>query len=104
MENKELRYKWEARIASYKSSGQTQAKWCEANQISMHQFKYWYKKISGPVSQSIHAASFTPVFVEAPASQEEFLRVQVGEASIEVRPGFNPEFLAKVVRALKMSC
>lgn len=49
MENKELRYKWEARIASYKSSGQTQAKWCEANQISMHQFKYWYKKISGPV-------------------------------------------------------
>ena len=43
--NSELRKEWEQRIAAYKESGQTQVKWCEANDISIHQFKYWMKRI-----------------------------------------------------------
>jgi hypothetical protein len=34
----------EKRIADYKASGQTQAKWCESNDISIHQFRYWMKR------------------------------------------------------------
>jgi hypothetical protein len=41
----ELRKVWEQRIADYRKSGQTQANWCKENQLSIHQFKYWLRKI-----------------------------------------------------------
>ena len=41
--NLELRKEWEKRITDCKSSGQTQVKWCESNNISIHQFRYWMK-------------------------------------------------------------
>jgi hypothetical protein len=31
----ELRKEWEQRIAVFKASGQTQAKWCEANDLKL---------------------------------------------------------------------
>ncbi|MER2058384.1 MAG: hypothetical protein ABTA16_06140 [Niallia sp.] len=43
--NLELRKEWEQRIAYHKSSGLSQAKWCEENGISYHQFGYWKKRI-----------------------------------------------------------
>jgi hypothetical protein len=43
--NLELRKEWERRIAVFRASGQTQSKWCEANEISVHQLKYWLKRI-----------------------------------------------------------
>lgn len=34
--NPDLQKKWEQRISAYKASGLTQAKWCEANDISIY--------------------------------------------------------------------
>ncbi|WP_444860329.1 IS66 family insertion sequence element accessory protein TnpA, partial [Heyndrickxia sporothermodurans] len=42
--NPELRKEWERRIALFKASGLTQSKWCEINEISIHQLKYWLYK------------------------------------------------------------
>lgn len=47
--NPELRKELERRIAVYRSSGQNQVKWCKANDISLHQFKYWLKKMRGQI-------------------------------------------------------
>ena len=47
--NPELRKVWEQRIADYRKSGQTQVNWCKENQWSIHQFKYWLRKIENPV-------------------------------------------------------
>jgi hypothetical protein len=105
MEKEELRKQWEKRVASYRSSGLTQAKWCEDNHLKLHQLKYWLKRTNGPSSKSVKVASFTPVLVEETVEcQTEILKVKIGEASIEVSPGFNASLLAEVVRTLKTLC
>lgn len=43
--NLELQKEWEQRISDYKESGQSQAKWCEDNGVSYHQFGYWKKRL-----------------------------------------------------------
>jgi hypothetical protein len=101
----ELRKEWKRLIASYRASGQTQAKWCEANNLKLHQFKYWLKRIEGSTPKSAPAASFTPVVIEEPTLRlDDTLQVKIGEVSIEVKPGFNPSLLAEVVRTLKTLC
>ncbi|WP_449598736.1 IS66 family insertion sequence element accessory protein TnpA [Niallia sp. Marseille-Q9988] len=44
--NLELRKEWEQRISDYKASGQSQAKWCEDNRVSYHQFGYWKRRLN----------------------------------------------------------
>ena len=61
--NPELRKVWEQRIADYRKSGQTQVNWCKENQWSIHQFKYWLRKIENPIKsqgKSTKWASVTP--------------------------------------------
>lgn len=105
MEKDELRKEWEQRIASYRASGLTQAKWCEANDLKVHQLKYWLKRIEGSNSKSAPSASWTSVVIEEPTlRQDDTLLVKVGEVSIEVKPGFSHTLLADVVRTLKTLC
>lgn len=105
MQKNELRKQWEQRIASYRASGQTQAKWCEANNIVLHQLKYWLKRIEDPALKSASTVSFTPVVIEDQTiKQDDFLQVKVGGVSIEVKPGFNHSLLSDVVRTLKTLC
>ena len=49
--NLELRKEWEKRITDCKASGQTQVKWCESNDISIHQFRYWMKGLKRIIMQ-----------------------------------------------------
>jgi hypothetical protein len=103
--NPELRKKWEQRISAYKASGLTQAKWCEANDISIHQFKYWLKKIKD--HQIIRKTNnhWVPVIIEDPKPEAgESIQIKVGASSIEVKPGFNPSLLAEVIKVLKREC
>lgn len=101
MEKAELRKEWERRIIAFRASGQTQAKWCAANDLKEHQLKYWLKRIEGSNSKQKSKAQWASVSIEEP---NETLQIQIGEASIEVKPGFNPSFLADVVRTLKNLC
>jgi hypothetical protein len=41
MEKTELQIKLERRVAIFRASGQTQAKWCAANDLKLYQLKYW---------------------------------------------------------------
>jgi hypothetical protein len=99
--NLELRKEWERKIADYKASGQTQAKWCESNDISIHQFRYWMKRIRDhPMEKASNP--WVPVVIEDSKPEVcESLQVKVGSVSIEVNPGFNPSLLAEVVKVLK---
>ncbi|WP_018665036.1 IS66 family insertion sequence element accessory protein TnpA [Heyndrickxia acidiproducens] len=105
MENSELRKQWELRIAAFRSSGLTQAKWCEANQLKLHQLKYWLKRIEVPSSKTNSAPSFAPLLIEEPKqSDQDTLQVKIGNISIEVKPGFDPSLFADVVKVLKTVC
>ena len=59
--NPELRKEWERWIVVFRSSGQTQTKWCKANEISIHQLKYWMRKIEGSKSRSKTGTQWFPL-------------------------------------------
>lgn len=103
MEKTELHMEWERRIADYESSGHTQATWCAINKVNVNQLKYWLKKIKGPKRTRSTKSKFTPVVVTEPPANES-MEIKIGQASIEVQPGFNPSFLADIVRTLKTLC
>lgn len=103
--NLELRKEWERRIAVFRASGLTQTKWCEVNEVSIHQLKYWLKKMDSPHSTQESSNKWVSLALEEPEEAfNETLQVKVGLASIEVQPGFNPSLLADVVKVLKTVC
>jgi hypothetical protein len=105
MEKAELRKEWERRISVFRASGQTQAKWCATNDLKEHQLKYWLKRIEGSNSKQKSKAQWASVSIEEVVEEpNDTLQIKIGEASIEVKPGFNPSFLADVVRTLKNLC
>jgi hypothetical protein len=106
MEKTELQIEWERRIAVFRTSGQTQSKWCQVNNLSLHQLRYWLKKIELTTKSGAEPATkWIPVSMEEiPLEPNETLQIKVGQASIEVKPGFNPSLLADVVRTLKALC
>ena len=105
--NQELRKEWERRISIYRSSGQTQTNWCKANNISIHQLKYWLKRIEVPKPRITTSPQWVPVELEdsnVENTNNEALQIKVGLASIEVKPGFNPSHLKDVIKVLKTLC
>jgi hypothetical protein len=105
MKKDELRKEWEHQIALFRSSGLTQAKWCAINEIKLHQLKYWLKRLEGSTSTPSPSASWTPIVIEESTPlQEDTLQIKIGDASIEVKSGFNPSLFAEVVRTLKTLC
>lgn len=105
MHHEELQSQWEARIAAYRTSGQTMKVWCVEQGIKVDQLKYWLYKRNRSVRTEA-SATWLPVRVDASTemSEEASLAVQVGTARIEIQPGFSATLLREVVRALSSPC
>lgn len=105
MSKTELQTEWVRRIANFKASGQTQTKWCVANDMKIHQLKYWLKRIENSHSTQESPTKWVPVTIEEPSEKlDETLQIKVGQAIIDVKPGFNQSLLVEVVKTLKMIC
>ena len=106
MEKTELQIEWERRIAVFKASGQTQSKWCQINNLSLHQLRYWLKKVELTTKSTPEPSTkWIPVLMEeSPQESNETLQIKIGQASIEVKSGFDSTFLADVVRTLTTLC
>lgn len=105
MEKSDLHKEWERRIALFRASGQTQTKWCAANDLKVHQLKYWIKRIEGTRSKQETTSQWASVTIEEGSEElSEALEIKVGQAAIEVKPGFNSALLADVVRTLTKLC
>jgi len=89
---------WEHRMAAYKSSGQSARRWCAENGVNATQLYYWLKKESTPAEQA-----WLPVEIKEPGT-ESTMNIRVGEVTIEVKSGFDPELLLKVVKTLGALC
>lgn len=101
----ELRKEWERRVARFRSSGQTQVAWCKENNLSLRQLGYWIKQIEKTNSVLEKETKWVPVFLDDNSQGlSETLVIRIGDASIEVKPGFNSSFLVDVVRTLKSLC
>jgi hypothetical protein len=103
MTKTDLQKEWKRRIALFKASGQSQLAWCRSNDLSVHQLRYWLKKLNQTQPKSkMPQTNWLQVSLDASLDNScDSLRIQVGEASIEVKPGFNPALLADVIRVLK---
>lgn len=107
MTKAELQKLWETRVAEYQASGQSVKEWCAAHNVTPRQFWYWLRKFKNQNGvPSDKSTQWLPVEVSEQASidQGNTLLVKVGQAGIEVRPGFDPALLAQVVRVLTTLC
>jgi hypothetical protein len=87
---------WERRIADFKASGLSGAKWCVAHNLKTHQLWYWLKKLQ-PELPAEKPVQWLPVEIRDPGPA---LTVKIGPAAIEVPGGFDPQLLISVVRVL----
>lgn len=98
---------WETRIVEYRASGLGAKEWCAAHNVTPRQLWYWLRKIKNKKPATpVKSTQWLPVEVRAekPMVQNNTLLIKVGQASIEVRPGFDPKLLSEVVRLLAAIC
>ncbi len=98
----ELHQEWEKRMVEFRANGQSATAWCATRDISLHCFWYWARKFQ-PMRQVESTGSIQWLSVkmdDAPLTHENTLTIQVGGASIKVKPGFDPTLLNQVVQAL----
>ena len=100
-ERQQQRQEWVVRVASFRSSGLSARKWCAVNGVKSHQLEYRLKKEKMAALDSAPAVTWLRASV---SGHDVGIAVRVGGAIIEVRPGFDPDLLAGVVRALSAGC
>ena len=106
-----LRREWETRIAEYQASGQSVREWCAANGIKPGRLWYHLRRCRERCQEKAGKETMAPMWLQAtltgPAPEEQDsarLLIRIGEATIEVRAGFDPELLSGVVRVLRAIC
>jgi transposase-like protein len=94
---------WESRITAFRESGQKATVWCATNQINRRQLYNWMRKLDDERSAG-NSPSWMAVEVDEQPVASSVLVIQVGSATIEVKPGYDAALLADVVRTLKSVC
>lgn len=102
MTKTELRAQWGERVAAFRSSGQSVTSWCAENNLKSNQLWYWLRKYKLVDIPNKMPSQWLSVEIGdlKPSCQKDVLLVRVGQAVIEVQPGFNPALLSDVVRVL----
>jgi len=99
MENRQL---WESRVAAFKASRQSATEWCADYDLKIHQLRYWIRKFNTAAEPLEKQMQWISVEVgdSRTESYPKILPIRIGQATIEVSPGFDPDFLSDVVRTL----
>jgi hypothetical protein len=103
MSKADLAQVWRQRLDACAQSGKSVVDWCYFNQVSVHQYYYWKRRLSDPSPQATAPPQWLPVEVEpaAPLSAAATgVSVRIGGVRIEVNAGFDPATLRAVVVAL----
>lgn len=104
MTRAETRKVWEQEVGEFAASGMSLRQWCKLRGIGRSRLSYWANKLGE--SKQRPALEWLRVDegegmgpAQAPCSAS-MIGIRIGSALIEARPGFDPELLAEVVRAL----
>ena len=95
--------KWSRVVAEWQESGDTQRGYCLRRRLSYEKFKYWRKKIEGPLSdRGLVKVAIEP---EQPWSGYWGSVVRCGRVRIELSGEESEEELGRIFRALgSMAC
>lgn len=80
---------WETRIAYFRASGLSGAKWCEKHGSGKKQVYYWHAKFKDTVAQTENPTQWLRVDMDEARDPISVIEIKVGKAASEVRPGFN---------------
>jgi len=99
---------WRDHEEAFRNSGLTRLRYCRKHQISVYQFDYWrrrLKKLSENKS-SADKKDWIPLQIceESPGKQNTGIRIQIGQISVEIQPGFNHKLLSEVLRIAGALC
>ena len=105
-ELKQLRQLWAERVADFEASGQSTTEWCSEHGIKSAQLRYWLRKYRRQESTTNKAANpqWQAIEVDDGTFNEGSLKVRVGSAAIEVKPGFDRKLLQELIGALLEIC
>jgi hypothetical protein len=90
---------WIATIGAQKSSGLPQAKWCKANDISLHTLRYWVNKLNSTEQSVDSSQEFIPI-IPRKQNNESAIEISVGSVIIKVSDSFCSETLNKIMKVL----
>jgi hypothetical protein len=97
----EKRRLWEERIQSFESSRVSQSKFCHLNNLKLHQFVYWKRKLRprNTDTPSLVQVSVSDGFHSLVKSKPVRLVVG-GNYRIEIERGFDPLALKQLIHVL----
>jgi hypothetical protein len=102
--DKKLYSIWEQRLAEYEGSGKTIKAWCKEQTIRENQFYYWRKKLRTCQTEKTVPVKWLPLDFQINGladSSGEYITVYIGQATVEVRKGFDHHLLREIVQVLK---
>jgi hypothetical protein len=94
---------WRKRLDDCANSGKTVVYWCHRNNVSVHQYYYWKRRLAIAPPQPTAPTEFLPVeLVEAAPLPAAITGVtlRLAGTQIELAHGFDPATLQAVVVAL----
>ena len=102
----ERQREWDARIAEFRASGQSTKEWCAAHDLKPYQLWYWIRKHKTIDTPSARPSEWLAVEVSdlGLVDQRSALLIRVGQATVEVKPGFDRMLLSDIVRTLSALC
>lgn len=103
MRLEQLRHEWQDKIAQYEASGKKQSVWCRENGIDARNLSRWYNKLKKQDSSTPTIQSWVPVEI-GEESRNSSINLKIGKVNIEVKEGFHPSLLMKVVKVLGDVC
>ena len=93
---------WKQQVEAFEKSGMSRAAFCEQNQLKIYGLDYWRRRSRKRAAES----GWIPLQVKENAGQEkvESICLRIGKLEIEIRPGFDRELLAEVIRVVSPAC
>ena len=97
---------WRKLLADCASSGKTVVYWCSLNNVSIHRYYYWKRKLADQDRQSTTEPTFLPVEIveTAPTVSAPLpptgVTLHIAGVAIDLAPHFDPAILRAVVVAL----
>lgn len=90
---------WQERIDAQAASSLSQKAWCQENEINIHNFIYWKKRLNEIKKQDKNPLQFIALSPKINTSHSPIV-LKIGAAAIEIHENFNLNLLDDLVRVL----
>ena len=98
---------WRQLVREFEVSDLSRQSYCNQKQIKIYQLDYWRKKFGKAESVvPLSTKSWIPLAIRDDRAGEETTGIclRIGRLAIEVKPGFDRELLAEVLRVVDPVC